>query len=856
MDKDKVREIDINQIQELDQNQIKYMTLIDGTIAIINSDEKNENYPKKIQENMVVENEIIKETNEENDEINEKQNEQNQNFIINPNKQNIINENEIDNQVYMDTNQNNESEINNQVNMDTYQNNENEINNQVNMDTNQNNENEINNQLNMDTNQNNKNNIDNNVMKNNMNNFEVLNENQYETNEEEEINENENMEKEMIEKNTEEKFDGADNYNNSNLDNKEINQINEQQFEENVNDYNNNIQIQHNNFQDNNDSEPNINNDDFMIQNEQNEIINNNNNNDNIQNQNNINKIPQKLENQEQIQSKSNNSQYKNSPPQQDQEEYYENNIPNESQNKVKYKAYEIINDSNNNYFVNSNNMNEKMNYKIITTNNYKIVDDSSELNNISNEPKIYIKNNNDEKINNNYSQNMNYKKDINNSQLNQKIIPEILNQKFISTGDIKVVNAIPLENYIQTKNKKYQAYQNMANKNEKEKIFVATDTNSSNIIPQQKKGQIQIQFENQNINEDYRQQNLNENQNNIPNVAQIEYNNINNNQNKIPYRNQIQYNNIKDNQQFEKRNNFYTNVLYPKEGYGNSEIIQNQLKNNNKKKKKKKKLYIRKKNPLVLQHFEVQIQDQKEEILSEIPQQNQINYAIHQNQDINLNNNINTNINNTTNNNVQNIKRHSTSNEKNKVPPVINKYQNPHNYNNIFYHPKGEYVCTCSIPPQYHPIIPNNRIPIQLYSDEQELNYGYRSPPKRTVISITPMRTIKKTNSPFPENIEFSYNNPNRYYRNEGNRQFRTLSPINYPIRYERMPSYEYENIDENYENNFYNEGGRNHSNIVHPQRRDERIMIYEGNDDDDIRDNNGYELYRRGQRMVRSNY
>ena len=119
MDKDKVREIDINQIQELDQNQIKYMTLTDGTIAIINSDEKNENYPKKIQENMVVENEIIKETNEENDEINEKQNEQNQNFIINPNKQNIINENEIDNQVYMDTNQNNENEIEHQMNMDT-----------------------------------------------------------------------------------------------------------------------------------------------------------------------------------------------------------------------------------------------------------------------------------------------------------------------------------------------------------------------------------------------------------------------------------------------------------------------------------------------------------------------------------------------------------------------------------------------------------------------------------------------------------------------------------------------------------------------------------------------------------------
>ena len=117
-------------------------------------------------------------------------------------------------------------------------------------------------------------------------------------------------------------------------------------------------------------------------------------------------------------------------------------------------------------------------------------------------------------------------------------------------------------------------------------------------------------------------------------------------------------------------------------------------------------------------------------------------------------------------------------------------------------------------------------------------------------------MRTIKKTNSPLPENIEFSYNNPNRYYRNEGNRQFRTLSPINYPIRYERMSSHEYENIDENYENNFYNESGRNYSNFVYPQRRDEPIMIYEGNDDDDIRDNNGYELYRRGQRMVRSNY
>ena len=56
------------------------------------------------------------------------------------------------------------------------------------------------------------------------------------------------------------------------------------------------------------------------------------------------------------------------------------------------------------------------------------------------------------------------------------------------------------------------------------------------------------------------------------------------------------------------------------------------------------------------------------------------------------------------------------------KVPPVINKYQNPNTFNSPFYLIQNEVRCNCNIPyKQYHSIISENTvyfiIPIYLFS-------------------------------------------------------------------------------------------------------------------------------------------
>lgn len=706
MNKDKVKEISPEDIKQFDPNLIKYMTFIDGTVAIIDSEDEDGNSQRKIQKNIAFKNQKFKVIKEGNNE-----NKQEQNFGIQFNNKDINYEEIVDNQKNIGTNPNYE-----------YRNDDKNLDN-----------NKINN--------------------NNLNNFGIINENKDE--EDEEINEKEKAIKIDL-GSLGEKYDGDENINNCNSDINDTNKNNEQKY----NKINYNNQEMHEiQFQDYNNSEPNYNNNDFMSQNQEKELIESNNN--SIKNSNNINQYIPRQEIQPHIQNDNFNPQLKKRPPQQEQPEYNKNMLPN------------------------------------------------------------------------NYSKSINYyQKNIQKTPLNQEIPPEILNQQFLLNRDTKVINAIPLEKY--NENNKYQNYQNainnnnnlrqkVKNENEKPKIFVATDPNTSNIIPQKNKEQFQLKK--QSKIQDFRQENYYQNQNN----------NINN---------------MKNNQQFEKEKIIGSNVLYPREGYGNDVNIQNQLKNKN---KRKKIIYIRKKKPLVQQHFDVEIiQSGEEAKLSKIIQQYQIDSIQRKHENINSNNIINRN--------TQNIIKSSDSNEDNKVPPVINKYQNPSYFNNMPYQMpplQDELLCTCSYPPQYPPIRSNNRIPYDPYSNEEETNYRYRSPPKQTVISITPMRTIKETNSPFPENIEFSYNNTNRYFRNERNRNkgFRTLSPQSYPNIYERQ-QYVNENRDRNYENNYNNEGRKKYSSLIYPQRRRDEPMIIVKENENVNRDNNTYEQYRRGQRMVRNDY
>ena len=712
MNKDKVREISEEDIKNFDQKLIKYMTFIDGTVAIINTKDEDENSQRKIQKNIIFKNE----KNEKLKVIKEGDNETNQEqkVAIKYNNKDINYDMIVDNQRNMGINPNYK-----------YRNDDK--------------------------------NLDNNTINNNnLNYFGIINENKNE--EDEEINENEKAIKNDLEK-MGEKYDGDGNINICNSDIQDANKNNEQKYKE-IN-YNNQ-EMHEIQFQNYNNSEPNYNNNDFVSQNQENEYFDSNIN--SLKNSNITKQYAPSQEIQPHIPNDNFNPLFKKRHPQQEQPEYNQNMLPN------------------------------------------------------------------------NFSKNINYyQQNMQKAQLNQEIPPEILNQQFLLNGDTKVINAIPLKKY--NENNKYQKYPNTINndyylrqkvkkENEKPKIFVATDTKLSNIIPQKNKGQFQLK--NQSIIQDVRKENYHQNQNN----------------------NNININNMKNNQQFEKEKIIDSNILYPKEGYGNDVNTQNLLKNKN---KRKKIIYIRKKKPLVQQHFGVEIiQNEQVTKMSKIIQQDKIGSIQRKHENIDSGD-----IENRT---TQNIIKPSDSNEENKVPPVINKYQIPSIFNNMPYQmppSHDELLCTCSNPPQYPPMIRNNRIPFDPYSNEEETNYRYRSPPKQTVISITPMRTIKETNSPFSENIEFSYNNTNRYFRNERNKNkgFRTLSPSIYPNTYERQ-HYEYENRDRNYENNYNNEQRKNYSNLIYPQRRrDEPMMIVEENENVN-RDNNAYEQYRRGQRMVRSDY
>ena len=121
---------------------------------------------------------------------------------------------------------------------------------------------------------------------------------------------------------------------------------------------------------------------------------------------------------------------------------------------------------------------------------------------------------------------------------------------------------------------------------------------------------------------------------------------------------------------------------------------------------------------------------------------------------------------------------------QENKVPPVINKYQNP---SKLIYPCKQQYLRYYNNNPQiYQPIISDNLLSLQFYQNKEEINYNniFPSTQRKTLINITPMTTMDISNSGFQENISTNYDeNENMYNRNKRIQWFITLSPRNYDI-------------------------------------------------------------------------
>ena len=431
----------------------------------------------------------------------------------------------------------------------------------------------------------------------------------------------------------------------------------------------------------------------------------------------------------------------------------------------------------------------EKTNYKLYSSNNCKTEKNSYVSKaNIGSDKTTFMQ----EKTENNYQNNNLVEK----TQTKNDKKQNAPNHKVFVSTYTKTINVNP-------QNPNLNDIQN-------QKILIATNLEQNNIIPKQYIEQPQT------IIQDKKIPNVNQNSNNNQNINQ---NGNNNNQN-------------------EKQINRNINVLYPKEGYGNEENVQRELK----KKKKKKIIYIRHK-PLVQQHFDVQIiQNQQEEVIPQVshhshqfsPNFNQNNYA---NQGYQMQENI--------------------------VPPVINRHQNQYVYNSSelvkIYPPKEEPNFNYNYHRPYTPILRNKRImPIRNYRKEEENNYSFKSPyrPKQTIISLTPMRTINQPNSPFNDNMQMPNDNEMRYNRRERkNREYRALTPPSYGTNYERPNAFE---NNYNYYNNYDNRRRMN-DNCLCPKNYfiESRQELFDDNQEED---NNGDNcpccMYERRERMMKNMY
>lgn len=199
--------------------------------------------------------------------------------------------------------------------------------------------------------------------------------------------------------------------------------------------------------------------------------------------------------------------------------------------------------------------------------------------------------------------------------------------------------------------------------------------------------------------------------------------------------------------------NNFNVNVLYPKPGYGNSEQEQINLK---KKKKKKKIKYVRRLKPLVEQHFDVQI--------IQVPDKSNSNK----------------------------LNQEPQSQCPNNFPPMVLPAHGPFPQK-IIQHIPDKYkikksnndttknLCNCPKPHrEYNPIINNNSVQFGSKFGEKEINkndFKCNCRPTQTLINITPMRTIFRPS--YSNDIPF--NNKERYFRSEGYREYRPMTPSNH---------------------------------------------------------------------------
>ena len=390
-------------------------------------------------------------------------------------------------------------------------------------------------------------------------------------------------------------------------------------------------------------------------------------------------------------------------------------------------------------------------------------------------------------------------------------------NENIFNPRNAKIINVIALDKYIEKQNSlKNNSLQN----NSDTMVLIAVNPKENNIIPQQKDGQIKI---------------ISQNQESIQNTTQ---NKINNNF---------------------TQNNYKPNVLYPKEGYGNSEIKQKQLK------KKKRIIYVRRK-PIVMQHYDFQIIQSQPyvdyQLMNQNYDENMINYQ-NEIQTFKPNQNINQN-----NFQKSNSQQKMVSNDDNKVPPVQNRYQNLQNFKPHLakiYPPEEHFIYNYPNQNRHYISMVNNQMPFTPFTNEEQENYIHKFPhtPKQTLINVTPMRTMKEPLS--PEDRDIPYYSENRYYnrnnrisrRNRMNRDrgFMPLTP-EYVPKYIRRRQYEFDNDERYFNDNNFDMRRKNYYQSLNSRKNINRPMIPYDDEEPINEDNYNYIQYKRGQRIRRSNY
>ena len=100
--------------------------------------------------------------------------------------------------------------------------------------------------------------------------------------------------------------------------------------------------------------------------------------------------------------------------------------------------------------------------------------------------------------------------------------------------------------------------------------------------------------------------------------------------------------------------------------------------------------------------------------------------------------------------------------------------------------------LCNChKYHHEYNPIINNNSVQFDSKFGEQVINqndFKYNCRPIQTLINITPMRTIFRPNY----SNDIPYNNKERYFRSEGYREYRPLTPSNHMHNEKRFNEFE----------------------------------------------------------------